>query len=464
MKFNYFSFRKIKDKILLTNDLGRYVFVDEQAFRDLVSRRIDLMSPVGRQLLDAGMVYEGSSIQLMERAEHELREAKAHLVTATSLHIFVVTTSCNLDCVYCQANNGTAVPNCMMSADTAEKAVDIALQSPEESLSFEFQGGEPLLNFDIIKHIIEYTQNCNTRHKIDYNIVTNLTMLTDEMIDFIVDYKIGISTSLDGDCFVHNTNRPYRNGGGTYETVVSQIEKLRERGINPGAIETTTRATLKNVESLVDTYIRLGFDSVFIRHLTQLGKASKGWESIGYTAEEFLTFYRQALDLIIKKNIDGIYFREQHASILLNRIMGNRMNYMELRSPCGGGIGQLAYFADGRVFTCDEGRMLAEMGNSAFQLGDVYKDTYKTLVCDNRVCRTVCAASTLETIPSCCDCVYQPYCGTCPVLSYAVFDDIFEKHPNSFRCKVYSGILDYLFELLLENNSDIVRVLESWSE
>ena len=134
---------------------------------------------------------------------------------------------------------------------------------------------------------------------------------------------------------------------------------------------------------------------------------------------------------------------------------------MELRSPCGGGIGQLAYFADGRIFTCDEGRMLAEMGNNAFQLGNVYESTYEQLIASS-ACRTVCAASTLETIPTCCDCVYQPYCGTCPVVNYALTDDIIEKEPRSFRCQVYEGILDYLFCLLIENDQNKIDVLKRW--
>ena len=203
----------------------------------------------------------------------------------------------------------------------------------------------------------------------------------------------------------------------------------------------------------MNAYIDLGFDSIFVRHLTQLGKAGQGWDKIGYNADEFLVFYRDVVDRLIDINKRGRYIKEQHASIFLKRLKGKRMNYMELRSPCGGGIGQLAYFTDGRIFTCDDGRMLAEMGVDAFQLGDVKRDTYDSLI-ENRVCQTVCAASTLETIPTCCDCVYQPYCGTCPVVNYAITGDVIEKQPRSFRCKVYSGILDYIFGLILTGEEE----------
>lgn len=71
---------------------------------------------------------------------------------------FVVTNSCNLKCVYCQAQNGNEIPNGFMTEEIAERAVDVALTSPNDNLSFEFQGGEPLANFSVIKHIVEYTE------------------------------------------------------------------------------------------------------------------------------------------------------------------------------------------------------------------------------------------------------------------------------------------------------------------
>ncbi len=463
MKMNYFNFREFRGGYLLTNDLGRYVFLDKGEFRDFISGKISMESEAGKRLAAASMAYEDSDLRFSEISHTRLRNAKSHLAIATSLHIFVVTTACNMSCIYCQANSGNTEPNLMMSPETAEKSVDIALQSPEKHLSFEFQGGEPLLNFRVIRHIVEYTEKNKSTHVIEYNVVTNLTLITDEMLSFFEKYHINISTSLDGASEIHDMNRPFKDGTGTYEKVKEGIEKVRKKNLHIGAIETTTRYSLHHTKELIGTYKEMGFDSIFVRHLTQLGKAGKYWDRVGYTAPEFIAFYEEIIDEMIELNKKGTIIREQHASILLKRIMGNRVNYMELRSPCGGGIGQLAYFSDGRVFSCDEGRMLAEMGYDAFRLGDVYKDTYQSIM-ENRSCRAVCAASTLESIPSCCDCVYQPYCGVCPVISYATDGDIIEKSPNSFRCRIYKGMLDCLFGRLTENNKETVDVLKAWSE
>lgn len=462
MKFNYFNFKPIEDKILLTNDFGNHIFVSQNDFKNIIEKNINLDSQLGCELADKKMIYDDTNLEYSSLLKYDLRKIKNHVNIATSLHIFVVTTACNMSCIYCQANNGKNGFSSYMTKEMAEKAVDIALQSPAHYLNFEFQGGEPLLNFDIIKHIVLYAEEHKGTHEIDYNVVTNLTLLNNQILDFFYEYKFGISTSIDGNQTIHNNNRPFKDGEGTFNKVVDSIKKIRDKGLCVGAIQTTTRAALEYPKEIVQAYRDLGFDSIFIRPLTPLGKAIMHWDEIGYTPEEFISFYINAIEELIKINKSGIFMIENHSSILLKRIYGEFVNYMELRSPCGAGIGQLAYYADGNVFTCDEGRMLHEMGNNAFCLGNVFDSSYSDII-NNSVCKTVCASSILETIPTCCDCVYQPYCGTCPVVNYAKSNDIIEKEPRGYRCKIYSGMLDYLFKQILNNDEDTINILKSWS-
>ena len=255
----------------------------------------------------------------------------------------------------------------------------------------------------------------------------------------------------------------FSQGNITYQKVIESVRKLNNMGLKVGAIQTTTRESLKYPKEIVRTYQKLGFESIFIRPLTPLGKAQMNWDAIGYTAEEYLRFYFQCLDELLLINQEGFYLKENHASILLGRIKGHFINYMELRSPCGAGIGQIAYYADGNIFTCDEGRMLYEMGSDEFLLGNINSSSYSDLV-SGSVCKAVCAASILESIPSCCDCVYQPYCGTCPVVNFAQNGDILEKQPKGYRCQIYSGMLDYLFGKLLDNDTAVKQILDMWSD
>ena len=338
MKLNFFNYKTLNGQILLTNDFGKYVFVTPEQFYDLVYGTIDPHSPLAKKLNDAYMAYDASNLESSFLMANRLRAYKGFLTNATALHIFVVTTVCNMNCVYCQANNGIHQSNVFMSEDTAKKAVDIALSSPARHLSFEFQGGEPLLNFKIIRSIVEYAEEHNENHEIEYNIVSNLTLITDEILAFLEKYSVNIATSIDGNRELHDKNRPFLNNSGSYSKVRDSVRFIQSHGIKVGAIQTTTRASFAHGKEILKTYVDLGFDSIFVRPLTPLGKALKNWGEIGYTASEFARFYSELLDNVITINKRGCYLREEHAAILMKKISGRSVNYMELRSPCGAGI------------------------------------------------------------------------------------------------------------------------------
>ena len=462
MKNNYFNFKQWKDKMLLTNEQGRYILLGKRDFLNLVNKRYDLLSKeILQTLKDRFFIYDIDEDVFIEKVANAYRDNKQYLFSATSLHIFVMTNACNMCCVYCQAQDSAQEKKGKMQEMTAKAAVDIALQSPNEYLTFEFQGGEPLLNFETIKYIVEYSEQNKNHKQIQYSLVTNTLLLNEEMIQFFKKYDVSISTSLDGCKEVHNSNRPKIDGDGTYDYVSRNIKWLQRNDIQVGSIETTTKISLKNAEKIIETYHNLGLNHLFIRPLTPLGYAKEHWAEIGYEPEEFLKFYKQCILILLEHNRNGIRMSEGHARIFLKKILtGYSENYMELRSPCGAGIGQMAYYYDGNIYTCDEGRMVAEMGDQMFCLGNVNYSTYDDLM-ENRVCKVTCQASVLESLPGCCDCVYHPYCGVCPVISYASDNSIYTRESNVYRCKIYKGILDILFEILLEEPG-AEDILKAW--
>ena len=458
-KLNYFNFKEKKDNYLITNDTGKYMFVDKSDFLKITKNQ-KIEESLKEELVTNGFIYDGDESLFAINQAMKLRRSKGHLFSPTVLHIFVVTKNCNFNCIYCQAGNLNKKHNYMMSKEIAKKSVDIALESPAKYLNFEFQGGEPLMNFEVIKYIIEYSQEVSKDKIIEYNLVSNLTLLTDEMIDFLIENKVTICTSIDGDKKLQNINRPYIEGD-SYHTTVNMIKKLQNKGIEVNAIETTTKYSLDKHKEIIDEYLNLGFNNIFLRPLTRLGKADNNWYNIGYSAEEFLEFFKKSLEYIIEINKKGIFFSENHSSIFLKKILLNEtVNYMELRSPCGGAIGQLAYYYDGDIYTCDEGRMLSEMGNISFKLGNVFDNNYLSIMkCD--CTKAMCISSCLECLPYCSSCVYQPYCGTCPVVNLAQDNNIFAKNPHEYRCKIYKGILDILFDYI-EKDKEVIEIFKSW--
>lgn len=459
---NYFNFKKIDNQYLLTNDLGKYVFLSPEEFNIFIKNENELSERTREKLKSNYFLFDENINIFSERVKEMIRGNKAYLFKSTNLHIFVLTNVCNLECIYCQAKDETCISPNKMSIETAEKCVDFALSSPSRFMTFEFQGGEPLANFDVLKHIVQYAESRKKGKVISYSVVSNLTLLSNEIISFFKENNISVSASLDGPQIVHDINRPWKNGKGSYKYAIDGIKILKENGINVGAIQTTTKHSLSFPSEIIDQYVSIGQNSVFIRPLTCLGTAARVWDDIGYTAEEFLNFYEECLYYIIQLNLQGINICERHTIIFLRKILHSTSeNYMELRSPCGASIGQLAYFYDGNIFTCDEGRMLHEMGYDNFLLGNVFDNSYDEII-QSPICKATCIASLLESQINCSDCVYQPYCGTCPVLNLAQENDIFMRKQNSYRCQIYSGMLKIIFSILKNGTEKEVAIMRGW--
>jgi len=221
-----------------------------------------------------------------------------------------------------------------------------------------------------------------------------------------------------------------------------------------------TRFSLRHPRKIVDEYIRLGLRGVHLRPLNPFAISHSAWKRLSFSADDFVVFYARAVDYILELNRKGKYFHERFAAIFLAKILGDiDPNYLDIRSPCGAGIGQLAYNYNGDVYTCDEGRMLSRRGENAFKLGNAVSDSYKDFISSPTV-KAMCLASCLDNFAGCSQCVYKPYCGVCPLYNYSLAGDIFAK--SAFLCRIHAGILDYLFTKLQDDN--IKDIFYKWGQ
>src|SRR4051812_44492960 len=167
-----FRFRQVGGDVLLTSYFGDYAFVTDEEFRSLYQ---GALSPLLEAKLGArGFLKAGADVgRLAER----LRQKRSFLNYGPILHMMVVTLRCNTTCVYCHASRADmSRVDTDMSKDTAEKCVDLILRSTAPRLTIEFQGGEPLVNFPVIKHIIEYALERNRAYgkELEFTMVSNL--------------------------------------------------------------------------------------------------------------------------------------------------------------------------------------------------------------------------------------------------------------------------------------------------
>lgn len=459
---NFFRKRKIRDKWLLTTDHGQWVVVSQNLLDNL--QKHNLTFDQMKELYSRGLILtENNYEHVVDRTRLKMR----HPFGGTSLHIIVTNENCNYACRYCHASaKSGSSENLMMNKETADKVIDFIFQSPSQYIMIEYQGGEPLINFELIKYITREVEKKNLVHKkeVTYSLISNFSLLNQEILDFIMDKKIGLCTSLDGNAEVHNSNRPMQNGQDTHATTTDKIKIIQsefqkrniyERNIN--ALVTITKKSLGSYKEIIDEYVNNGFDVIHLRQVSVIGMAKTQWADVGYTPEEFIDFWKKSLDYMIEINKQGTFIAERLIVIFLLKAFEQvDPGYTDLCTPCGAGIMQVAYTIKGDVYTCDEGRLL---GDPMFMLGNVKEDTYVKCLTSTKQCSMIDASLNDHYI---CDmCAYKQYCGLCPVCNYSECGRIITDIQNSSRCKILKEQFDYFFDKIIFDE-EARKVFISW--
>jgi uncharacterized protein len=454
------------NQYLVANMVGDFVRLTEDELNKLIDLEVRPGDGLYEKAYSTHLITNTNQKSQQQLLALRLRSRMSFLRQVTPLHIFVVTLRCEHSCPYCQVSRqSTDRSRFDMSEETAMSALNIAFDSPAARIKIEFQGGEPLLNFPLIQTIVSEAKKRSDVHdrKVDFVIASNLALLDDTILDFCKSNNILLSTSLDGPADLHNKNRP-RPGGNSYELAIAGIRRAKEilGADRVGALMTTTEASLDRVDDIIDEYLQLGLDGIFLRPLSPFGFAIKTKQYQRYDAENWLNFYERGLRRVLEINRQGVPFREFYAALILTRMLSDRpIGYVDLRSPAGIGIGALVYNYDGSVFASDEGRMLAETGDNAFRLGHVDQDSYQSLILSDKLVEAI-SSSLTQCAPECSTCVFESHCGADPVYHHATQGDALGIKPLSAFCARQKGIMSLLLDIL-ENSPEEATILRRWA-
>ncbi len=454
--------RRLGAKVLMTNESGEHTVLTAADYSRYLAGKITDEDPLAKELVSKEFFRHQLDFQNMAElsASRNLLEWKG-----PSVHTVVVTLRCNFKCLYCHASvvDPTRVDK-DMSVETAKQVVDLIFQSANPALMIEFQGGEPLLNWPVIKFIVGYARKKNAHHKrsLHFGLISNFSLLEDEHIDFAAANGMSFCTSLDGPEGIHNKNRLFL-GGNTHAQVLANLKKIQDRrkaGVkldSPNAICTVTKHSLPYHREIIDQLVGLGLERVQLGPLDPVGFARKSWPQIGYTSAEFVDFYAKSLDYLIELNKKGVKAYEKMALIFLIRILeGGHWRFPNADAVC-----RLAYNYDGGVYTGEDARLLANEGDEFFKIGHVSSSTLSDLL-DHPTVKASLYASTLSGQPMCSQCAYSPYCSVLPVYNYETQGSLWGQTPVNGWCEKMMGIFDVLFERLQDPESR--KVLESWLE
>jgi len=459
----FFTHKFDEEHILITTSHGSWVVLSNEEFDLLMKNKIHEDS----YLFD---VLEGKGIIITEKNTNEIvnkyKQRFDYLSNGIGLHIVVPTLRCNHQCIYCHSLSKDMDTKCYdMDEDIAKAVVDFIFQSPSKSINLEFQGGEPLVNFPIVQYIVEYAKEKNNskyssnvwysgNKQLSFTIVTNLTLMDEEILNYILKNRIRICTSLDGPKELHDKNRPCKNYNSSYEEVTHWIDIIKKKDPTLTALPTITRYSLNYAKEIVDEYMKHKFTHLKMRELNIAGMSIKSWNTIGYTPEEYIKFWKEYFEYLLTINRSlGIKLLDQIARSILTRIMCRKSTFDAcLNSPCGVGTVQCAYNEKGDVYTCDEAR-----SNETFKLGNVKENNYKDVFTSENVSSFISLSSCLSFL--CDSCTWNSYCSPCLVSGYGETKTLIPKFPN-FVCKIRGEQTKEIFKKLIFSKDKYI--LEKW--
>ena len=472
LKFpGFFRFREVDGDYVVTNAQGDFVLLTPAEFKSFGEGTVDRGSSLYERLRVGNFIRAEFDVPA---AVERLRRRKRFLHQGPNLHIVVVTLRCNETCVYCHASRAdmTATHTDLTEA-MAEKTVDLILQAPTPFVTIEFQGGEPLVNFPVVKHLIEYAKEKNRAvgKQLEFTMVSNLALMDEDKLKFLLSNKVQLCTSIDGPEHLHDKQRKLV-ASSSFKAAVYWIKRINQAYGDMGldtslyhveALLTTTREALSRGRDIVDTYVDLGCKALFLRPIDPFGFAEKTGPKMEYPRAEFLKFYRDTTDYIIERNMQGAQILERYAAIFLTKILqGEDPNFLDIRSPGGAGLSSIAYNYDGLVFAGDEARMMHETGDDSFLLGRVGELTFRDIATHPTV-RALAMGSNIDARPDCVNCAYNPYCGVDGVHTYKTQGSIAGRMRESTVCMVHKGIQDYLFGKIRRNDPAEMEILRRWT-
>ncbi|CDF58335.1 thioether cross-link-forming SCIFF peptide maturase [Thermobrachium celere] len=370
-----------------------------------------------RQLEEEGMLYTEDPYKNII-----LNDNGPSYIKAMCLNI---AHDCNLKCKYCFASEGDYKgERKLMSAEVGKKAIDFVIENagPRRNVEIDLFGGEPLMNFKVVKEIVEYARQREkeTGKNIRFTITTNATLLTDEIMDFIDENMGNVVLSIDGRKEVNDNIRIRYDGTGTFDDILPKIKKMVEKRKDGKQYYVRGTFTRENLDFYNDVMMLAdeGFKEISIEPVVLEDK-----HPLSLREEDLETIYEQYDKLaeeIVRREKEGKGFKFYHFNIDVN---GGPCVYKRI-SGCGAGYEYVAVTPDGDIYPCHQ-----FVGNEDFKLGNVF-----TGIENNELIKTF-KNGHIYNKPKCMECWARFYCsGGCQANNYSFNKDI--HIPYELGCKM----------------------------
>ncbi len=453
------QYQLLNQNIVLDTSSGGVYSVDKMAY-DIISMfesqsKQDVIEKISKDYVDADRSeIEECYLQILELKEQgvlfssdkfenmagELKAKTSGVIKALCLHI---AHACNLNCEYCFASQGKYHgERALMSFEVGKRALDFLVENSgtRKNLEVDFFGGEPLMNFQVVKDLVKYARSIEKEKNKNFRftLTTNGVLIDDDVIEFANKEMSNVVLSLDGRKEVHDRYRVDYNGKGSWETILPKFKKLVKARDNKNYYMrgTFTHFNPDFVEDIKEM-LKHGFTELSMEPVVcpEGDKNQLTKEDIAVV----LSQYEELAKLILERKQQGKPFTFYHYMIDLK---GGPCIYKRI-SGCGSGTEYMAVTPQGDLYPCHQ-----FVGEEKFKLGNVFdgvtnKEVTKEFMDCNVYAREDCK-----------DCWAKLYCsGGCSANAYhatgsvrGVYKNGCELFKKRLECAIALAVIDGLDE------------------
>ncbi|MBQ7115319.1 MAG: thioether cross-link-forming SCIFF peptide maturase [Clostridia bacterium] len=380
------------------------------------------------ELKNSGKLFAPDTFEAMAGT---LKQKTAGVVKALCLHI---AHTCNLNCAYCFASQGKYNgERDVMSLEVGKRALDFLIENSgtRHNLEVDFFGGEPLMNFGVVKDLVAYARSIEKEHNKNFRftLTTNGVLVDDDVIEFANKECSNVVLSLDGRKEIHDRYRVDYAGNGSWDKIVPKFQKFVEarNGKNYYMRGTFTHQNpdfLKDIQQMLD----LGFSELSMEPVVCApGDPAELTED---DLEIVMKQYEDLADLMLKRDKEGKPFTFYHYMIDLT---GGPCIYKRI-SGCGSGTEYMAVTPWGDLYPCHQ-----FVGDEKFKLGNVWDGV------TNHEIQSEFASCNVYAHPECKDCWARLYCsGGCAANAYHATGSVtgvYESGCKLFRKRMECAIM-----------------------
>ena len=447
-------FRELPEqRIFMSDDSGSYflanrAFVDRYARDEITDSDTDFLLQKGHAFQEVGDLSHTAFLARWAQRQYT-SDGFAYI-------ILIPTLRCDLKCSYCQVSRAPlAAKGFDWDERTLEQVLAFLDSLPVEEIQIEFQGGEPFLRLDHLNTVAEYARK--RFRSVRFVVCSNLQTLNDDILAFLANEDVLISTSLDGSNQVHTRNRT------GHAELTKEFQRNLTRVLELVGLDRVSALPTINVEhppvpeDIIAAYENFGFKSLYLRPVNYQGFARKSHPS-SRTSDSWTGYYNKFIATLIAHNArTGKVMEEFYLAHSLRRILApGADNHTDLRNPnIPTGANAVIDF-NGLIYPSDEARMLARIRQTDLSIGSVSDG----LDLDKLALITPSYINNFDS--DCIHCPYQPFCGTDPIDDLSRYGRIDLPKHKSWFCQRHLAIFDLVIDLLYKRDPAVEFTLCEW--